>query len=93
MPFGGIMEINLDDLKKLESSSVTPTLAIEEGFVEAIIKVNQPNYVPKNVNVRAQIDPQIFTCEISAKQLTDLENDPQVVSIAVSKKLHVSARI
>lgn len=83
------MKINLDDLKKLESSSVTPRLVKEEGSVEAIIKVNKPNYRPKNIKVRAQIDPQMFTCEISAKQLTNLEKDPQVASIAVSKKLHV----
>ena len=80
-------KINLDDLKKVESSSVR--LADGEGLVEAIVKVNQPNYLPKNVKLRAQIGPQIFTCEISADQLSNLENDPQVVSIAVSKKLHV----
>jgi len=83
------MKINLDDVKKLESSSVTPELVKGEGSVEAIVKVSEPNYVPKNVKVRAQIDPQLFTCVISAKQFTRLEKDPLVASIAVSKKLHL----
>jgi hypothetical protein len=84
------MKIRFEDLKKLESSSLpaSPTWEEDES-VEVIIKVRKPNYLPPNVTVRAQIDSHIFTGEIPARALTKLDQDPEVISVAVGKKLRV----
>ena len=84
------MKIRLEDLKKLESSSLParPTWEEDEA-VEVIIKVRKPHYVPADVTVRAQIDPYMFTGAISAGVLTKLDQDPEVISVAVGKKLRV----
>ena len=84
------MEIRLDQLKKLESSSLsTPLTRSEKDVLEVIVKVRKEDYTPKGIQVRAQIDPCLFTCEIPAKTLESLEQDPDVVSIAIGKRLRV----
>ena len=84
------MKIRFEDLKKLESSSLpaSPTLEEDES-VEVIIKVRKPHYLPPDVIVRAQIDPYMFTGKIFAKALPRLDQDPEVISVAVGKKLRV----
>jgi len=84
------MKIRIEDLKKLESSSLpaSPTWEEDES-VEVIIKVRKPNYLPSDVTVRAQIDPYMFTSKIPARTLTKLDQDPEVISVAVGKKLRV----
>ena len=85
------MEIRLDSLKKLESASLSPaTTRQEDEAVEVIIKVRKENYAPPGIDIRAQIDPCLFTCRIPAKSLQVLEDDPNVVSVALGKKLRVS---
>jgi hypothetical protein len=85
------MEIRLDSLKKLESSSISQARGPEsDEAVEVIVKVRTENYTPPNVEVRAQIDACLFTCSIPAKTLQTLEDDPNVVSIALSKKLRTN---
>jgi hypothetical protein len=85
-----MMKIHLGDLKKLESSSL-PARPIweEDETVEVIIKVRKPHYVPSDVTVRAQIDPYMFTGAIPAGSLTKLDQDPEVMSVAVGKTLRI----
>ncbi len=86
------MGIRLDSLKKLESSSIShPQSPGEDETVEVIVKVRSKDYQPPHVKVRAQIDPFLFTCRIPAKLLQALEDDPNVVSIALSKRLRTDA--
>ena len=80
--------MNLDDLAKLEASSVPALGSLVKSVVEAIVKVKTAHYVPKNVKVRAQIDPYLFTCELPSANLLHLEKDPNVVSFSISKNLH-----
>ena len=80
------MKFNLDDLKKLESSSVTPDVAIGDGPFAAIVEVKEDDYVPKGLKVRAQIGPKMFTCEVTRQQMATLEKDSRVASIALNKK-------
>ena len=84
------MKIRIEDLKKLESSSLPASPSWEEDeSVEVIIKVRKPNYLPSDVTVRAQIDPYMFTGKIPARILTKLDQDPEVISVAMGKKLRV----
>lgn len=84
------MKIQIENLKKLESSSLPASPAREEDETfEAIIKVRKPDYVPPDVKVRAKIDPHMFTVEVAAKELAKLEEDPEVISVALGKKLRV----
>lgn len=57
--------------------------------VEAIIKVNEPGYVPDASRVRSRIDPYMVTVEIPTQELGNLESDPKVVSVSVSRRLRV----
>jgi hypothetical protein len=82
------MQIRLDELKKLESASLRGTHPQEEDeAVELIIKSRKPDYVPSGVAVRARIDSHLFTAEALASVLTQLEEDPEVVSVAFGKRL------
>ena len=81
------MKLNLDDLKKLESSSIPPRPVDSKETLAAIVKVKKPNYIPKQVQVRAQISPEIITCEFRADQLATLEQDQNVESISFKKPL------
>lgn len=82
------MPINLDDIQKLEVSSVPASgqLPADPGaLIAAIVKVKKANYKPKNVRVRAKVSPLLLTCEFTADALAALEKDPNVESVALSK--------
>jgi len=57
--------------------------------VEAIVKVNEPGYVPDAVRVRARIDPFMITGEARTEDLMELELDPKVESVSVGRRLRV----
>lgn len=78
-------KINLDELHKVEASSVVPLTHKVSDVVRAIIKVKETNYVPLCVRLRASIGPNIFTGEFKYDALESLEQDPKVESISVSK--------
>lgn len=59
----------------------------EDRQVAAIVKVAEPGYVPETVTRRAVISETIFTTRLSRHQLTELERDPRVVSVELSKRL------
>lgn len=80
-------KINLDELHKVEASSVAPLAQTASDLVQAIMKVNEENYVPRGVRLRAPIGSGIFTCELRYGDLESLEQDPRVESISISKTL------
>lgn len=83
------MPFNLDDLTKLEVSSISAQDTFNaDKVMTAIIKVASADYVPKNVLVRARISPLILTCEFQGKVLTELEKDAKVESISINKTMH-----
>ena len=59
------------------------------GTVEAIIKVKEDDYVPPGVKVRARIDATMLTGEMPTSILPDLESDPKVASVSVSRRLRI----
>jgi len=80
-------KIKLDDLHKVEASSVVPLARNASDVIQAIIKVKEPDYVPMSVHLRASIGPCIFTGELKSGDLESLERDPKVESVSISKKL------
>jgi len=59
------------------------------GDVEAIIKVKEDGYVPPGVTVRSRIDATMLTGEASAGILGQLDDDPKVASVSISRRLRV----
>jgi hypothetical protein len=80
-------KINLDELHKVEATSVIPLAQNASDVVQAIIKVKKPDYVPVCVHLRASMGPFIFTGEFKYDDLESLERDPKVESVSISKKL------
>lgn len=76
----------LSDLKKLEAAPQSALKHITaDQVVMAIVQVNEPGYVPADLDVRARISDSIFTAEFRAAVLQALEADPKVKSIALSR--------
>lgn len=73
-------------VRKLESTARRDPDALAER-VEVVVKVRKADYVPEGVKVRAQISPELFTSVVSSETLQNLEDDPQVQSVAVSQPL------
>lgn len=84
------MKISLADLKKVEHTGVARRAAFRpKDTVSAIFKVKEPWYVPPTVRLRARIDATLFTGEIKAESLEQIESDPNVVSVSLAKPLRV----
>lgn len=80
-------KFKLDDLTKVESSTVGSLARTTDDMIQAIVKVKPAGYVPKNVRVRARIDDHLLTCEFQKNVLASLEGDSQVESVSISKGL------
>jgi hypothetical protein len=76
----------MSDLGKLESAPAS-VLGEEGGdpMLTAIMQVTVPHYVPPEVQVRARIDPLLFTAEFPRESLSELEGDPRVKSISLAR--------
>lgn len=74
------MGIIIDHLQKLEPA-VSQGEIDPEQTVTAIIKVREPGYTPPDVNVRARIDPNMFTASFAAKQLKAFEGDGKIEAL------------
>ena len=57
--------------------------------VEAILKVNEPGYVPDDFKVRTRIDQFMVTGETRTDALGALDDDPKVDAVSVSRSLRV----
>ena len=78
----------LSKLKKLEvNSDLIKGKYTPDQTLEAIVRVKRSNFVPPKVNLRARIDDEMFTGTMQAKDLPEIEANPDVQSVAVSKKL------
>jgi hypothetical protein len=85
------MKISLEDLEKVEFAGTTSLAGNEidqDETLTAIIRVNEPDYVPQGVDVRSRIDSTILTGSFLAKSLKKLQSDPKVQSVSLSRKLH-----
>lgn len=81
------MSFDLNQLRKLETPSPAQTAKGGDGRVTAIIWVKVPGYRPKGVKIRSEADGEMFTAELSMKQLKELQQDPAIRSISISRKL------
>lgn len=71
------------DLNKVEFSSIPFQEAKGDDLLTAIVKVSLPNYIPKCVSLRAQIDPTFITCDVLRKDLPLLDQDKHVLSVSI----------
>jgi hypothetical protein len=78
------MAIRIEDLTPGDPGQATPT-----GVVQVILKVRKAGYVPPAVKLRARIDEHIFTADVPAEELSQLERNPEVVSVAANRKLQI----
>ena len=60
-----------------------------DELVEAIFKVNKADYVPAGVRVRSRINATMFTGELQSAVFEKIEDDTNVVSVSLSKKLRL----
>lgn len=80
-------KIKLDDLHKVESTTVVPLALHGSDTVQAIIKVTKADYVPECAQLRTSMGPHLFTADIRQSDLETLEQDPKVESVSIGKKL------
>ena len=60
-----------------------------DTVVRAVFKVHQAHYVPPGVEVRARVDATHFTAQLRLDRIQDVNNDPKVAAVSLSKKLHL----
>ena len=83
------MPIDPKTLKKMES----PPGALREGPLEddqrvlVLVKLRSPGEVPEYVTARATMGEQMFSAEVSGRDLKALEADPKVESVSISRQL------
>jgi len=78
------MHICNDGLEPGNPGQATPT-----DMAHVIVKVRQAGYVPPTVTLRARIDEYLFAADVPVDQFPELEDNPQVVSMAATKKLRI----
>lgn len=86
------MKISLDDLEKVELTDRSSIEGMEidpDETLTAIIKVNEADYVPNDVKVRARIDSNMITGSFPAKSLKELQSDPKVESFSLPERLQM----
>ena len=77
------MSVRPNDLSHLDPTGSGNAKKFDPNeIIEAIVKVRQDNYVPPTVKLRARVDATMFTCELSAGALKQVEADPNVVSVS-----------
>jgi len=86
------MALKLSDLRNTAASSLPkrPDLP-PETTVTGILKVREPNYVPRYVTLRQRIDDRMFTASFRVRDLEALEADAAVESVALSQPLALIA--
>ena len=60
----------------------------EDDTLAAIVKVREPGYVPSAAHRRTAISDTLFTADVRRGRLSELEHDPLVVSVELSRRLH-----
>jgi hypothetical protein len=85
----------LDEPQAAASASgklaLTPALAARlrgcSGDIAATVKVAEAGYVPAAARLRMRIGPCLFTADIPAARLAELEADAAVISIQPASRL------
>jgi len=77
-------------VSKVTASATAAPLPGAAETVSVIVKVAKPGYVPPGFRVRARIDEQMFTADCEGAALGRVDADPDVVSVALSRKLQSS---
>ena len=77
--------LRLRNLPSRKLAGVRPD--VPEENMTAIVKVSEDGYVPAGITRRAQIADRIFTADLTAEQLRQLDDDPLVVSVEPSEPL------
>ena len=84
------MKIALGDAARLKLSGTKRGAERRpDKLVEAIFKVGKADYVPAGVRVRSRINATLFTGELQSAFLEQIEDDTNVVSVSLSKKLRL----
>lgn len=83
------MEIELNKLTKVSYGASGRTALDPDEVVEAILKLKTAGYVPTGVDVRARLDATMITGTFPARVLEQIEADPNVLSVALSKRLRI----
>lgn len=86
------MPFDLTKLRKLEAPSPKRAAVGVQGTVTAIIKVNRSGYRPDGVEIRSEIDGEMFTAEFPAQLLEKLERDKYITSMSLSRPLQTQAQ-
>jgi hypothetical protein len=74
-------------LKKLESTGAKPLSFEDDQMVTGIVKVRLDDYHPKKVKVRTHVGARMMTVEFRAGDLREIQDDPQVETVAISQAL------
>lgn len=74
-------------LKKVEFTGAHPADPDGDRVVTAIVKVKKAGYCPEKAKVRSKIDSHLFTAEFKARDLGELEADPDVETISLARAL------
>jgi hypothetical protein len=77
-------------VSKITGSRSAAPLPGAAETVSVIVKVAKPGYVPPGFRVRARVDERMFTADCEGAALERIETDPDVVSVALSRKLQSS---
>jgi hypothetical protein len=75
--------------RKLSKSKVTGKTLSPDGelLFSVIVQVREPNYVPDWVTLRKRISSLFFTTDLKASDITKLEADNEVISVAINQRM------
>ena len=75
--------------RKLSKSKITGKTPSPDGelLFSVIVQVREPNYVPEWVSLRTRISSLFFTTDLKLSDITKLEADPEVVSVAINQRM------
>jgi hypothetical protein len=85
--YGDIMTISLEDLKEMKKG-VIPRYADDESLLVAI-KLKEGVEMPLGVTVHMRISKQISTAKITGQVYYQLLDNPDVISVEVSKQVPI----
>lgn len=73
--------------------AASPAMAVRlrgyEGEITATVRVSREGYVPPAARLRMRIGPCLFTADIPARRLDELETDAAVVSVQPASRLEL----
>jgi hypothetical protein len=74
--------------RKLSKSKITgKTPSPAEELLSVIVNVREPDYVPAWVPLRKRITSHIFTTDVKKEDISKLEADNEVISVAINQRM------